>query len=82
MRIRVLNAGGDQLKVSPQINSALENLGRQADKSGTNWQEISNKMLRVLEGDNFDPSKLQLEINYCDTKNGKEVFSFIFNYSA
>jgi hypothetical protein len=82
MRIRVLNNNGDQIKLSPQIHTALESLSRQADKTESNWKEITDKMLHVLEGDNFDITKLQPEISYIDTAKGKEVFSIKFNYTA
>jgi hypothetical protein len=82
MRIRVINNDGDQLKISPQIQAALESLSKQTDNSGNNWQEISDKMLRVLEGDNFDITKLQAELKYIDTEKGKEVFSVQINYTA
>jgi hypothetical protein len=82
MRIRVLNNNGDQLKLSPQINAALDSLGQEAAKSESNWEEATRKMISVLEGDNFDAAKLKPEINYYDTKHGKQIFSIKFNYSA
>ena len=82
MRIRVINNNGDQLKLSPQIQSTLESLSRQTDNTETNWQEISDKMLRVLEGENYDITKLQAELSYIDTPKGKEVFSVNINYTG
>jgi hypothetical protein len=82
MRIRVLNNNGDQLKLSPQINAALDSLGQEAAKSEANWEEATQKMIRVLERDNFDATKLQPEINYYDTKNGKQLFSIKINYTG
>jgi hypothetical protein len=81
MRIRVINNNGDILEISPQIHEALESLSRQTDNSGNNWQEISDKMLRVLEGENFDITKLQPELKYIDTEKGKEVFSIEISYA-
>ena len=82
MNIRVLNSVGNRIVLDPQLKSALESLGREAEKPDANWQEISQKMLRVLERDGFDVSKLQSEIEYADTKKGKEIIRINFYHAA
>jgi len=79
--IRVLNNDGDQIELSPQTKSALENLGLEADKPNIDWDELTDKMMRVLQGDNFDVKKLKPEVSYMDTKEGKKITQINITYS-
>jgi hypothetical protein len=82
MMIRVLDSKGDQIALSPQINSALDSLGLDDAKPDTEWQEISDKIMRVLEGDGFEVYKLQPEITYQETKKGKKIRTITLRYLA
>ena len=80
MNIRVLNGQKEQLFISPQIKSALDSLGLEAEKSEANWDEAAYKMLQVLEGDDFDIHRLRSEISYYDTKKGKKILGIDIHY--
>ena len=81
MNVRVMNVYGDQIKLSPPIKSAIDALSLEADKTDVNWDEITHKILRVLEGDGFDGTKLQSEVVYFDTKKGKKITEIRIDYS-
>jgi hypothetical protein len=80
MSIRVFNYYGDQLFVSPNIQSTLETITSKAGKSHETWDELTHEMLHVLEGDGFDIAKLQPQISYFETKKGKEIMHIDFFY--
>jgi hypothetical protein len=82
MMIRVKNVNGDSIELSLQAKSALDNLGLEADKTGANWEGMTNKMLRVLEADNYDITKLQPEVSFIDTKDGKKILEIVINYAG
>ena len=82
MMIRVKNIFGDSIELSPQTKTALANLGLEADKPDANWDETTGKMLRVLEADNYDVTKLQPEISFIDTKYGKKILEIVINYAG
>jgi hypothetical protein len=82
MFISVINIRGDQIKLSPQINSALAALGLEADTPGADWDEVTHKMIRLLAADDFEITKLQPEVDYYDTKKGKKILEIKIHYSA
>lgn len=82
MYIRVLNHQGDQIALAPQIKSALDSLAIEAEKPGADWNEVSAKMLRVLEGDGFEIDKLEPEIKYYYTKKFKRIWSIMIRYTG
>lgn len=82
MMIRVKNANGDSIELSPNTKSALDSLGLEADKTGADWNETTKKMLRVLGDDNFDITKLTSEVSFIDTKEGKKILEIVINYAG
>jgi hypothetical protein len=80
MSIRVFDIQGDQLELAPPVKAALAALGLEADTSEANWEELTQKMGRVLETDGFEVMKFQPEISYYDTKKGKKILEIRFNY--
>jgi len=81
MKIQVFNIQGYQISLPPQIKSSLQSFALEADKSAGNWQEITDKMMRVLEVYGFEVEKIQPVIKYYETKISKEILSIEFQYS-
>ena len=82
MNIQVININGDILKLSPQIRAALDSVGEEADKLDANWEAVYEKALRILQGDGFEITKLQPEVKYFDTKEGKKTQSIKIFYQG
>ena len=82
MMIRVKNANGDSIELSPKTKSALDNIGLEADKTGRDWNEVTHEMMRVLGDDNYDITKLTSEVSFMDTKEGKKVMEIVINYAG
>jgi hypothetical protein len=75
MIIRIVNVGGNQIVLSPSTKFDLNGIGLEAEKINADWEALMTKILRALERDGFDLSKLQPEIKYYDTKNGRKILS-------
>ena len=82
MNIQVINLNGDQLVLSPQVQPALDKLTCDGAIPEAGWKELERQILNILEKDNFDRKKLQSEISYYDTKEGKKIQSIKINYAA
>ena len=82
MNIQVININGDQLVLSPQVQPALDLLDRDGGIPEAGWKELEHKILNILARDGFDRKKLQPEISYFDTKEGKKIQGIKFNYAA
>jgi hypothetical protein len=82
MNIQVININGDQLVLSPQVQPALDVLGRNGAIPEAGWKELERKILIILAEDGFDITKLQPEISYFDTKQGKKIQGIKINYAA
>jgi hypothetical protein len=79
MIIRVQNARGNLIKLSPQIASALDSLNTEAHKVNADWDDIVRKALGILEADGFNLAHLQPEVKYYDTKNGTKILTIKIN---
>jgi hypothetical protein len=82
MEIRIVNFRGDKIALSPPVKTALDSLGLEAEKPDINYEELSHKIVRVLEGDGLDLSKLQPEIKYSESKKGKKIQSIKVYYTG
>jgi hypothetical protein len=82
MHIRVTNIHGDRILLPPQTKSALDSLGIEVAASEANWEETTQKMVRILGFDGFEVMKLQPEISYSNTKDGKKIEEIKFYYSG
>jgi hypothetical protein len=82
MNIQVININGDSIALSPQVKTALDGVGEEADKLNANWEELSEKVFRILKGDGFDIARLQPEIKYYETKKGKKTQSIRIFYNG
>jgi len=82
MNIRVFNTHGYQIILPQQLKTSLNNIGLEAEKPNADWNEITHKMLRVLEGYDFDVTRLQPEIAYYETKGGKKISSIDIKYTG
>jgi hypothetical protein len=81
MSIRVFNLKGDQIKLSPEVKTALESAGLEAETvEEAKWDELLAKIGRILKDAGFEVLKLQPEIDYVDTKKGKIIQEIKFNY--
>lgn len=82
MDIRIVNFRGDKIALSPPVKSALDNLGLEAEKPDANYEELTHKILRVLEGDGFKIAKLQPEIKYSENNKGKKIQNIKVYYTG
>jgi hypothetical protein len=82
MNIQVINQQGDQLVLSPKVQPALDRLDREGGIPEADWKDLERKILNILAGDGFDKKKLQPEISYFDTKEGKKIQGIKINYAA
>ena len=82
MEIRIVNFRGDKVALSPPVKTALDNLGLEAEKPDVNYEELTRKILRALEGDGFQIMKLQPEIKYSESKKGKKIQNIKVYYTG
>lgn len=82
MNIQVINLNGDPLVLSPKVQPALDLLDGNGVFPEAGWKELEGKILNILAGDGFDRKKLQPEISFYDTKEGKKIQSIKINYAA
>ena len=80
MIIRVLNRHNDKYALSKETRSALDAIKREAEKSGADWNVISNKVLQILEKEGFELAKLQPTIYYFESKKGKQIQAIDIQY--
>ena len=82
MSVSVINNQGDHVKLTPATVSSLASLALEAEKPNANWDEINVKMLHLLEADGFEIMKLQPEISYYDSKEGRVITDIRISYTG
>jgi hypothetical protein len=82
MNIQVINSNGDPLVLSPKVQPALDLLDGNGVFPEAGWKELERKILNILANDGFVREKLQPEISYYDTQEGKKIQSIKINYAA
>jgi len=81
MNVRVLNPKGEQYELDSNVKNTLVSLAMEANHGESQWEKQMGKMIYVLENAGFSADKLQPEVLYYDTKNGKQIISLRFYYA-
>ncbi len=84
MKVRLLDSEDKEIGISSEIRTALDKLGAEAEakaKNGAEFEQITRKMLQLLEDNGFEITKLKSVVTYSDTETGNKIENITIYYS-
>lgn len=83
MKVRLLDPQDKEIGVSSEIRTALDKLGAEAEakaKVGADFEQVTRKMLQLLEDNGFEITKLKSIVTYSDTESGNKIENITIYY--
>lgn len=83
MKVSLLDPQDKEIGVSSEIRTALDKLGAEAEakaKVGADFEQVTRKMLQLLEDNGFEITKLKSIVTYSDTESGNKIENITIYY--
>lgn len=83
MKVILLDSQNKEIGVSSEIRTALDELGAEAEakaKVRADFEQVTRKMLQLLEDNGFEITKLKAIVTYTDSKPGNKIENITIYY--
>lgn len=82
-KVSLLDSQDKEIGVSSEIRIVLDKLGAEAEakaKVGADFEQVTRKMLQLLEANGLEVTKLKAIVTYSDTESGNKIENITIYY--